>query len=144
MRGSTAHPRFTEQQRTPTLHTMSQTINLVSQEGDKFEVSREVAMMSNLVKEMIGEEDADEDEQEIPLPNVKNSVLAKVRRASYMFVYRAARAHGAAPGRLPFYSPCSPPPCATRKHSRGDSARHACARARTHRKKKSSTGQSRD
>ena len=42
---------------------MSQTINLVSQEGDKFEVSREVAMMSNLVKEMIGEEDADDDSQ---------------------------------------------------------------------------------
>ena len=64
----------------PQQKTMSQTINLVSQEGDKFEVSREVAMMSNLVKEMIGEED-DDDEQEIPLPNVKNSVLAKVRCA---------------------------------------------------------------
>ena len=30
-------------------------ICLVSQEGDKFEVSREIAMMSNLVKEMLGE-----------------------------------------------------------------------------------------
>ena len=59
---------------------MSKNVNLVSQEGDKFEVSREIAMMSNLVKEMLGEEDADGDgeEQEIPLPNVKNTVLAKV------------------------------------------------------------------
>ena len=29
---------------------MSKNVNLVSQEGDKFEVSREIAMMSNLVK----------------------------------------------------------------------------------------------
>ena len=56
--------------------------NLVSQEGDKFEVPKKVAIMSELVKTMIedenDDEDGDEDEQEIPLPNVKSSVLAKV------------------------------------------------------------------
>ena len=36
---------------------LRQNVNLVSQEGDKFEVSREIAMMSNLVKEMLGEEE---------------------------------------------------------------------------------------
>ena len=58
-------------------------VNLVSQEGDKFEVPKKVATMSELVKTMIEDEDdadddADDDEQEIPLPNVKSSVLAKV------------------------------------------------------------------
>ena len=58
---------------------MSKNVNLVSQEGDKFEVSREIAMMSNLVKEMLGEEDGDGDgeEQEIPLPNVHSTTLSK-------------------------------------------------------------------
>ena len=55
---------------------------LVSQEGDKFEIPKKVAMMSELVKTMIRtDEDDDEDEesdQEIPLVNVKNKVLAKV------------------------------------------------------------------
>jgi len=58
-------------------------VNLVSQEGDKFEVSKKVATMSELVKTMIEDEDDDddddnEDEQEIPLPNVKSNVLSKV------------------------------------------------------------------
>eukprot|EP00753_Platysulcus_tardus_P015591 PLAT5111.1.p2 GENE.PLAT5111.1~~PLAT5111.1.p2 ORF type:complete len:179 (+),score=73.71 PLAT5111.1:32-538(+) len=52
------------------------TVSLVSKDGDKFEVEREVAVMSELVAAMLAES-SDED-QEIPLPNVKSSVLAKV------------------------------------------------------------------
>ena len=56
---------------------------LVSQEGDKFEVPKNVAMMSELVKTMIRTDDDDDDDdeaedQEIPLVNVKNKVLVKV------------------------------------------------------------------
>ena len=51
----------------------------MSQEGDQFEVEVKVAKMSELVKTMIPEEaDEDEEAQEIPLPNVKSHVLAKV------------------------------------------------------------------
>lgn len=52
-----------------------ETVSLVSQEGDKFDVEREVAEMSELVKTMI---DDGESDQEIPLPNVKSNVLGKV------------------------------------------------------------------
>jgi hypothetical protein len=54
----------------------------VSKEGDTFEVPTEVAKLSNLVVTTLGEEDDDDDDDdnmvEIPLPNVKSSVLAKV------------------------------------------------------------------
>lgn len=64
-------------------------VTLVSSQGDSFEVDGKVAMMSELVKTMIG---GIEDEggsngssggsggggQEIPLPNVKTEVLVKV------------------------------------------------------------------
>ena len=51
----------------------------MSQEGDQFEVEVKVAKMSELVKTMIPEEaDEEEEAQEIPLPNVKSHVLAKV------------------------------------------------------------------
>ena len=58
-------------------------VNLVSSEGDKFEVETRTAAMSELIKTMLidrDDEDEDEDEngQEIPLPNVKSAVLAKV------------------------------------------------------------------
>ena len=60
-------------------------VNLVSSEGDKFEVETRTAAMSELVKTMLidgddddEDEDEDENEQEIPLPNVKSAVLAKV------------------------------------------------------------------
>ena len=36
-------------------------VNLVSQEGDKFEVDKKVAVMSELVKTMIEDENEDED-----------------------------------------------------------------------------------
>ena len=59
----------------------TRTVHLVSQEGDSFDVSVKVAKMSELIKTMISE-DAEENEneegQEIPLPNVKSSVLTKV------------------------------------------------------------------
>mmetsp|Transcript_35278 Transcript_35278/g.43187 ORF Transcript_35278/g.43187 Transcript_35278/m.43187 type:complete len:167 (+) Transcript_35278:108-608(+) len=53
------------------------TVNLVSKEGDTYEVPIPVAKMSKLVETTIDEE-TDEDVQEIPLPNVKAAVLAKV------------------------------------------------------------------
>jgi S-phase kinase-associated protein 1 len=52
-------------------------VDLVSQEGDNFQVEKKVAKMSELVKTMIPDED-DEEQQEIPLPNVKSQILAKV------------------------------------------------------------------
>ena len=52
---------------------------LVSQEGESFEVPLSIAVMSELVKLSIDPELFGEDEkQEIPLPNVKSSILAKV------------------------------------------------------------------
>ncbi len=54
----------------------------VSKEGDTFEVPVEIAKLSTLVMTTLGEgddDDADEDDiVEIPLPNVKATVLAKV------------------------------------------------------------------
>ncbi|CAM9633577.1 unnamed protein product, partial [Phaeothamnion confervicola] len=56
------------------------TVNLVSQEGDNFEVPVGVATMSELVKTMIDGKPHQEsaEKTEIPLPNVKNNVLSKV------------------------------------------------------------------
>jgi len=54
------------------------TIYLVSQEGEQFEVSVDIATMSVLVKTMFDPEQPDEEVQKIPLPNVKTSILAKV------------------------------------------------------------------
>mmetsp|Transcript_6452 Transcript_6452/g.9686 ORF Transcript_6452/g.9686 Transcript_6452/m.9686 type:complete len:172 (+) Transcript_6452:20-535(+) len=51
---------------------------LVSLEGKRFELPRETAMMSVLVKEMIDEEEGEDSTPEIPLPNVKSTVLEKV------------------------------------------------------------------
>ena len=57
-------------------------VNLVSSEGDKFEVeTRTAAMSESLFRTMLADgddDDEDENEQEIPLPNVKSAVLAKV------------------------------------------------------------------
>jgi S-phase kinase-associated protein 1 len=54
------------------------TVSLVSQEGDSFDVPMGVARMSELVKTMIDDEQESDENQEIPLPNVKSTVLAKV------------------------------------------------------------------
>jgi len=53
----------------------NETLKLVSQEDEKFTVPKKVAMMSELVKTMA---EGDKEENEIPLPNVKSSVLKKV------------------------------------------------------------------
>jgi len=50
-------------------------LRLVSQEGEKFEVPKKVAITSELVRTMA---EGDKEENEIPLPNVKSSVLRKV------------------------------------------------------------------
>ena len=51
----------------------------VSKEGDPFPVDIEVARMSELVKGLLDEDAADDDDTtEIPLPNVKSAVLRKV------------------------------------------------------------------
>ena len=56
----------------------------ISKEGDLFEVPISVAKMSALVETTIDDEDDDDDDEnggggaEIPLPNVKGAVLAKV------------------------------------------------------------------
>ena len=52
-------------------------VKLVSHEGEAFSVPVEVAKMSQLVGTMLGDEEV-EDEKEIPLPNVKAPILAKV------------------------------------------------------------------
>lgn len=52
-------------------------VKLISQEGESFSVPVEVAKLSALVGTMLGE-DNDEEEKEIPLPNVKAPILAKV------------------------------------------------------------------
>lgn len=56
----------------------SRTVHLVSSEGESFDVPLSVAKMSGLVKTMIDEDQDSEEAQEIPLPNVKSSILAKV------------------------------------------------------------------
>mmetsp|Transcript_12194 Transcript_12194/g.22148 ORF Transcript_12194/g.22148 Transcript_12194/m.22148 type:complete len:170 (-) Transcript_12194:282-791(-) len=55
-------------------------VNLISKEGETFEVPLAVAKMSELVKTMIDDEDGDDEDEtaEIPLPNVKAEVLKKV------------------------------------------------------------------
>mmetsp|Transcript_26218 Transcript_26218/g.36948 ORF Transcript_26218/g.36948 Transcript_26218/m.36948 type:complete len:175 (+) Transcript_26218:149-673(+) len=61
------------------------TVTLVSKEGDTFSVPTPVAEMSELVKSMMDDDEPDDDDDdnqgsgtEIPLPNVKATVLAKV------------------------------------------------------------------
>jgi len=51
------------------------TLTLQAQDGKSFTVSREVAMMSELVKTMW---EGDKNEKEIPLQNVKSEILKKV------------------------------------------------------------------
>ena len=51
----------------------------MSKEGDTFEVPVDIAKLSTLVVTTLGEDgDDDDDMVEIPLPNVKATVLAKV------------------------------------------------------------------
>ncbi|TYZ67967.1 hypothetical protein PybrP1_011875 [[Pythium] brassicae (nom. inval.)] len=64
-------------QDTPRQEEDARKVSLVSMDGDSFEVSASVAAMSELVKTLISDEEDDE-VQEIPLPNVKSTVLSKV------------------------------------------------------------------
>ena len=56
----------------------SRSVHLVSQEGESYDVPLSVAKTSQLVKTMIDEDQDAEEAQEIPLPNVKSAMLAKV------------------------------------------------------------------
>ena len=56
----------------------TRTVHLISQEGESFEVPVNVAKVSELVRTMIDEDQDDTESQEIPLPNVSSSTLAKV------------------------------------------------------------------
>ena len=58
--------------------TTERLVHLVSQEGEQFEVPLDVATMSELVKTMYDSEQPEDEVQEMPLPNVKSSILAKV------------------------------------------------------------------
>ncbi|OQR85536.1 S-phase kinase-associated protein 1A [Achlya hypogyna] len=60
------------------MSTEERKVNLVSQDGDSFEVTQAVACVSELVKTMIADEEDEDGVREIPLPNVKSPVLAKV------------------------------------------------------------------
>lgn len=53
-------------------------VHLVSQEGESFDVPLSVAKTAELVKTMIDDDQDEEEAQEIPLPNVKSAILAKV------------------------------------------------------------------
>lgn len=55
---------------------MSSEVVLVSQDGERFRVPRNAAFLSELVRTMIGDEE--EEENEVPLLNVKADVLRKV------------------------------------------------------------------
>ncbi|DAZ95068.1 TPA: hypothetical protein N0F65_002962 [Lagenidium giganteum] len=61
-------------------NSSTRTVKLISMDGETFEVPQEVASMSQLVKTLLSDDaDADSGEaQEVPLPNVRGSVLAKV------------------------------------------------------------------
>lgn len=50
----------------------------MSGEGESFDVPLSVARMSEVVKTMITEDPDDDETQEIPLPNVKSTILGKV------------------------------------------------------------------
>lgn len=58
--------------------TTERRVHLVSQEGEQFEVSLNIATMSELVKTMFDTEQLEDEVQEMPLPNVKTSILSKV------------------------------------------------------------------
>lgn len=77
-----------EEQTTTPLHTENTIaepeiyafdIKLVSCDGEQFVVNAKAAIISDLIKNMVNEsQDGDDEDQEIPLPNVNSSVLAKV------------------------------------------------------------------
>jgi hypothetical protein len=55
----------------------SKTIELISQEGESYHIPLKIAKLSETIKNLINDQE-DYEAQEIPLPQVKSSVLAKV------------------------------------------------------------------
>lgn len=51
---------------------------LISGDGEEFSVSNNVATLSAMIANIIGDEEQDDEERRIPLPNVKKEILAKV------------------------------------------------------------------
>lgn len=62
---------------TTTSSNKEKEIILISGDQEEFRVSLKVAAMSNVINNMLGEEDQDE-EKRVPLPNVNKEYLAKV------------------------------------------------------------------
>ena len=58
--------------------TTERLVHLISQEGEQFNVPVDIAKMSELVKTMFDTDQPEDEVQEIPLPNVKTSILSKV------------------------------------------------------------------
>lgn len=55
------------------------TVKLISQDNESFVVTKKVAKMSKLITDMmLVDEDNDDEEREIPLPNAKGPILGKV------------------------------------------------------------------
>jgi S-phase kinase-associated protein 1 len=54
------------------------TITIISSDGESFKVERQVAERSVLIKNMLSDLGTDEEEFEVPVPNVRGSVLQKV------------------------------------------------------------------
>ncbi|KAJ1406863.1 putative Skp1 family protein [Ochromonadaceae sp. CCMP2298] len=68
-----------------TFELSGKTVKLVSSEQESFTVPVEVAKMSELMSTMLNEDDDDED-MSIPLPNVSALILAKVIEFCKMYV----------------------------------------------------------
>jgi len=60
------------------ISTTERLVHLVSKEGEQFEVPVDVATMSELVKTMFDIDQPEDEVPEIPLPDVKTSILSKV------------------------------------------------------------------
>ena len=63
---------------TYTISELQGKVNLISSEGETIKVEARTAAMSELVNSILIDDDSDVIEQEIPLPNVKTTVLTKV------------------------------------------------------------------
>jgi S-phase kinase-associated protein 1 len=61
-----------------TTDTTGRQVNLISSEGESFNMPLEHASMSELVKTMYDEDGDAEEAQDIPLPNITTAILAKV------------------------------------------------------------------
>jgi S-phase kinase-associated protein 1 len=83
----------------------SKNVHLVSQEGESFDVPLSVASMSELVKQMLDEDQLeDEEAQEMPLLNIKSTILAKV--IEYCQYYRHNPMNDIEKVRFPVYLTC--------------------------------------